>query len=39
MAKCQLRIPPKYPEVSEIWEREDGVQFMWTGKEWQKVGI
>jgi len=37
MAKCQLRVPPKYPKVDEIWEREDGVQFKWTEDGWEKV--
>lgn len=37
MAKCQLKVPPKYPELDEIWIREDGQEFIWNGNEWEKV--
>ncbi len=39
MAKCELRVPPKSPEIDDIWEREDGVQFLWTGTEdgWMRL--
>ena len=31
MSKCNLSVPPKYPEIDTVWKREDGVQFIWTG--------
>ena len=36
MAKCDLKVPPKYPEIGDEWYREDGVCFMWTDRGWEK---
>ena len=36
MARIDLRVPPKYPEIGDIWEREDGVKFTYTNKGWVK---
>ena len=32
--KIDLRVPPKFPELDDVWEREDGVVFTWKGIGW-----
>ena len=34
MSKVALRVPPKFAKTYDIWEREDGTEFMLDDKGW-----